>query len=232
MINRSEDRGSRIPTLSNIRENISMTIYSRNNPPNGFYVYAYLRTTNSEIAAAGTPYYIGKGFKARAYNHNKSEGIRGPIIQSNIVILEENLTELGAFALERRYIRWYGRKDLGAGILRNLTDGGDGASGAIRSVLTKQKLSTLANSRSIETKQKIAENTKRIWENRNSEAKANIIKKRMDAMGNGKHSLETRKLLSEQHKTRIYTTRTPETKKKMSDARKQYYQRRRDAISK
>lgn len=87
-----------------------------------YYVYAYLRND-------GTPYYIGKGSGNRAYKHGANEPIHPPVDKSKIVILNENLSEKEAFSIEKELITKYGRKDVGTGILRNQTDGGEGAAG-------------------------------------------------------------------------------------------------------
>lgn len=87
-----------------------------------YYVYRYNRED-------GTPYYIGKGKGRRAYQ--KRRYIQRPT-EDRIEIVAKGLSEHEAFILEKKLISYYGRKDLGTGILRNLTDGGEGVTGLIQ----------------------------------------------------------------------------------------------------
>ena len=85
---------------------------------NIFYTYAYLRKGD------GTPYYIGKGKGKRAYD--STHRVKVPDDRDRIIFLKENVSEREAWDYEREMIQFYGRKDLGTGILRNMSDGGEG----------------------------------------------------------------------------------------------------------
>lgn len=99
-----------------------------------YYVYQYNRKD-------GTPYYIGKGKDKRAWqSHRRANGTQLlPKDKSRIKIVKDKLTEAQAQALEKKLIKKFGRKDLGTGILRNVSDGGEGASGYKQSKSTIEK---------------------------------------------------------------------------------------------
>lgn len=107
-----------------------------------FVVYAYAREGADRFGNVGTYYYIGKGTPKRPY-HCSNRVIKCPKNKKNIHILHENLDENAAFELEVEMISRYGRRDLYPewGILYNKTDGGEGATGSIRSEDSKKKYS-------------------------------------------------------------------------------------------
>ena len=192
-----------------------------------YYVYAYLRED-------GSPYYIGKGKNQRAYSNTHT--VPKPP-NNRIVFLETNLSNVGACALERRYIRWYGKKCDGSGILRNTTDGGDGNSGP-RSKEWCEKHSKMMKennpSKRADVRAKIAESNKgkrpdwigkRISEAKKGKsnfkisgnmnpAKREDVRKKMSESLKGKqsflgkkHSEETKRKIAESQSRRLATKR-------------------------
>jgi hypothetical protein len=129
-----------------------------------FYSYLWLRED-------GSPYYVGKGSGRRAFRSFGHGLIRCPqdSIRIRIFLLP---TEAAAFAFERMLIRLFGRKDLGTGILRNRTDGGDnpppwpkgkhrkGHPYPVVSSLTRQRMSQAAKTRWIEKPHRHSEASK------------------------------------------------------------------------
>ena len=91
-----------------------------------FYTYLWLRED-------GTPYYVGKGKGKRAIR-------KGSPADLNCILIQEHESESDAFFVEKFLIAYYGRKDIGTGILRNRTDGGEGVTGHRHSEESRQKI--------------------------------------------------------------------------------------------
>ena len=191
-----------------------------------YYTYAYLREDK-------TPYYIGKGKGNRIYEKRKR--IKPPKDKSRIIFLKKNLTEEEAFKHEIYMIDVFGRKDLGTGILHNMTNGGEGSSGNIHSEETKRKMGEAHKNPSEETRRKMSESRKGENHPMYGKTASEETRKKMSESKKGKTnskehnrkiieglkgrpvSQETRIKISEAQKGK---THSEETKRKMSEARK------------
>jgi hypothetical protein len=145
-----------------------------------------------------TPYYIGKGTKYRAFGRTR-RGAKPPKDKSRILILKQNLTEEEAFKHEIYMIAVFGRKDLGTGILLNMTDGGEGVSGYKFSEESKKEKSIKCTGRKTrppteETKEKIR--------------KARL--KQKDPRIGTKHTEENKELFRRQKSKYLYTLISPQ----------------------
>jgi len=177
---------------------------------NIYYVYFYLREDF-------TPYYVGKGKNKRMYSSNHR--IKPPKDKNKIIIVQDNLTELQSFILERYYIRWFGRKDNSTGILRNMTDGGEGASGTIISEKTRKQISQRLKGRvrTPEHSKKLSESLLGKQHSENTKQKLReswITRKLTDYTGPNKG-----KLFTEEWKQKLRKPKnlSDEQRKKMSD---------------
>ena len=179
-----------------------------------YYTYAYLREDK-------TPYYIGKGTGDRIYSTNRR--VNPPKDKSRIIYLKQNLTEDEAFRHEIYMIDVFGRKDLGTGILHNMTNGGEGGSGRVLSEETRRKLSDANRGKnhpnygktfSEETRRKMSAFKKNMSDETRAKYSAANTGENHPFYGKT-HSSETKRKMSEVHKNP-----SEETRRKMSEASK------------
>ena len=97
-----------------------------------FYTYMYLRED-------GTPYYIGKGARNRAFRPHRTG-----VPPKDRILIEPHTSEADALESEKFLIAYYGREDLRTGCLLNLTNGGEeppvGRATGKRSAESKQRM--------------------------------------------------------------------------------------------
>lgn len=185
-----------------------------------FYSYLWLRED-------GTPLYVGKGTGKRAYVRG-SHHLRPPKDKSLILIFPQD-SEAEAIQSEKDLIALFGRKDLGTGILRNFTDGGDGVSGLKHTEDAKRRMSVGHKGRPSWNKGiSPSEKTRAIWsaqrKGKNTGSRSEeTCRKISEGLKGQQHRLgyktpvETKRKISQAH---LGMKATEETKKKISEGHK------------
>lgn len=192
---------------------------------NNFVVYAYVRSKPDRFGREGTFYYIGKGRPGRPYQKS-GRTIKRPEDVSFIEVLHKDLDENTAFEYEKKLIEFYGRVDIYPewGILRNLTNGGEGTSGIVIKEETKIKMSIsrtgggngmFGRTHKDETKRKISVKALGRKASEDTKRKLSMQRKGENNGFYGKtHSEESKRSMSEKQ---MGITLSDETKKKISE---------------
>ncbi len=176
-----------------------------------FYTYEYLRSD-------WTPYYVGKGHNGRAFsNYHRIK----PPKESARIRIQYWADEAEAFEMEKWYIALYGRKDIGTGILRNLTDGGEGPTGAVRTEETRRKIgdasritkNALGHRHSEETRRKMSKPKSEETRRKMSKPKSEETRRNMSEASRNR-SEEHRHNNAEANRGK---KRTEESRRKMSE---------------
>ncbi len=179
-----------------------------------FYVYVYLDVTKKGEFIYGDyrfdyePFYVGKGYGNRCEEHLRESSLQHKSFKNNkikkllslglkpiILKVSFNIFEVDAFELEKKLIQVIGRRDLKKGPLTNLTDGGEGIVGLIKTEEHRKNLSvsSLGKKMSKEAREKISKS---------------LIGKRGRNTGN-KHTEQTKKQISETKKGTLSWNATP-----------------------
>jgi hypothetical protein len=127
------------------------------------YLYGHIRLDTNEMFYIGISLYNRTGKYSRAFNKRQRSIFWKNITaktEYKVEIILDNLPKHSLLLEEPKYIKLYGRRDLGEGTLVNLTNGGEGVCGykyrTKRVMAESQRLSMFGRKLSQETKDKIS----------------------------------------------------------------------------
>jgi hypothetical protein len=229
-----------------------------------FYVYVYKDPRPSMLQQV---VYVGKGTGRRAFAHwgsrvlkNKGFGhflatLRQKDLEPIIEIVKEFESEEEAFLEEIRLISLYGRRDLKTGTLFNLTIGGEGISGTVRTEEWNVNISKALST--VEHKTRNADAATKRWANseyrnkttlaiRKALANPEVAKRREDAKAKFIHTKKFRRTMrratlklwkNNEYKEKVLLAqkeshKRPEVKAKKSENSKKLWEKMGDGLKK
>lgn len=204
-----------------------------------FFVYEHWRPDK------GRCFYVGKGYGNRAgfmskrnrHHQNIQALLRAQGLKVEIRYLVKDVPEEEAFSVERERIR--SLRESGISLV-NLTEGGEGTAGLVRSAETRAKMSRAKKGSVVSEAQKIAHSLRMTGRKQSEETIRKRVEKlrgqvrdasareRMSQSRIGKpFSAEHRRKLSLSHMGHKPAPKTAEGLRRISEARKAYFAKRR-----